>query len=179
MHKSFIITGKKGEGKTTFAAELTHYLGKKYNIDIGGFYSKGYWNNNTRSCFEIVSLDDKKSEILCTKNFNESWIEISGYFFNPEAIKNGERIIAKSIQRKSELILLDEAGKIELNKKVWYNSIRKILAKHKKNLILCVRDIFTKEIIDYFKLTNVSVFNIAEVKPEAAAKQIMYQIYQK
>lgn len=179
MNKVFIITGKKGEGKTTFAARLASYLKKKHCIDLAGFYSKGYWNNNRRSHFEIVDLVNNKSTILCKKDYRENWIKIYGYYFNREAIKKGETIIAKSIEQNAELILIDEAGKIEMDQKVWHKSIEQILLKHKNNLILCVRNTFLKDIIKYYSIDNVSIFDIGKIKAETTAEQIIHQIRNK
>jgi nucleoside-triphosphatase THEP1 len=168
MGYTFIISGKKGEGKTGFAMSLIAHLLIK-SINVRGFFSKGYWNNDTRSHFDLVDINSNNTTSLCTRTQVKDWTEILGYYFNPDAIEKGYKIINEAIADKADLILIDEAGKIEMKKMVWYNGIKKILATPNIHLILCVRENFIAELTGYFSLKNVHIFDIAETTAEKAS----------
>ena len=60
------------------------------------------------------------------------------------------------------IVVIDEIGIFELQKKVWYNSFMQILNERRIPLIISVREKIMKEVIKNFRLKNVTLFKSDE-----------------
>ena len=177
MGKVFLITGEKAEGKTSFLVAVIQLL-KAANINCWGFYSKGWWKNNIRSGFDLVSINDESHLTLCTKDPNPEWIKLGPYFFNPEAITFAEELLKKPPSH-SQLLVIDEVGKLELQKKIWYNSIHKLIKRHNQDMIWCVREKFVTDILDAFNVEHYTIYNIRHAEPLFVSGEIIKYLSQK
>jgi len=175
MKTVFIITGEKGEGKTTTAISIIKYL-KNNGITIGGFYARGYWHNNKRAQFDLIDISSGHQMVLCQTTDKHNWIKIFEYYFNPSAISSGNAILKKAAENNYQLVVIDEIGKIETQKKIWYQSVRQILEQDNYCMMWCVGKKSIDAVLQTFQPEKVTIFDISEYTPDEISEIINYQL---
>jgi len=86
---------------------------------------------------------------------------IANQFIAQEVYKwLGEGLSKKAIHNKSDYLIMDEVGKLELNNKGWYSAIERALKEYKGILILAVRTEFVKDILQKWQLENTKVIQL-------------------
>lgn len=128
MVKNILLTGRPGCGKTTLIREII----EEGKLDAGGFYTSEIRKSGRRVGFEIITLDGKRG-ILAHVNIKSPY-RVSKYRVN---ILDLEDIAVKSIieaVRKSEIVVIDEIGKMELYSQEFKNAVIKALDSPNKVL---------------------------------------------
>jgi len=171
----FIITGEKGEGKTSLLVEVLEFL-QKQNFSLSGFYAKGFWENNKRSAFDMVNIKTGKSIPLCKSKETKNWDKFFNYYFNPEALKAGNQILGDENIINSDLIVVDEIGKLDISGKIWHDAISKITSKKKHNLLLVVRKAFVEDVVNYWGMENVTIFEVGKDDAKSIDEKIIAKI---
>ncbi len=174
-NKLFIITGEKGEGKTSLLIELIEILQNK-NISLSGFYAKGVWKNNKRSAFDLVDIKTRKSIPLCKKLEIEGWKKELGFYFNPKALDTGNKILRFQNNKTTGLIIIDEIGKLELDGKIWHNPVSKLISETNIPMLWVVRKAFIEEIINYWGMTDVTIFKLGKDDAKNISEKIISKI---
>lgn len=170
-NKIFLITGSRGEGKTEYLRRVCGILSDK-SIVIKGFYSQGIYNEGGEKQYELISLCDDSREILCKTGKEAGWFETCRrYSFNPRAIQLGRRLI-RDERNDAGLIAIDEVGKLETERKVWYTAIEELLTDSETPMIWTVRKSFIDTVKSFFSLNNVKQFEVGKTRPEEIAKVI-------
>jgi len=152
-----IIAGRQGQGKTTRCNQLAKELSSK-GERIGGFIAPGTWKNGQRYSFDLTDLRSLKSYPFASREAQDGWEKIHGFYFNPESIKKGEDIL-RTHSEISDWLFIDEVGKFETQGKIWGPILRELLDNHIA-LVLCVRDSFVEEVIKHFEIKNPMILNI-------------------
>jgi nucleoside-triphosphatase THEP1 len=160
--KVFIVTGEKNYGKTRYLQELTE-LFKIYNVKQAGFLSIGILNKEGEKDFEIQDITGHKRMHLASRNPYPGYRKMNeSFYFNPEAIHLGNSLIQDAFENKTDVLILDEIGPIELREKVWYPTLVLVLNKKIPVVILSVRKGLTQEVIDKFGIRDYRVIDISE-----------------
>jgi len=114
MKKNVLLTGRPGVGKTALLKKLIASL----DGNVGGFYTEEIRSGGRRVGFKIRSFQDDigfsgEEEVLAHMD-SSSPFRVSRYGVNVEAF---ERVGVTAIERaieESDLIVMDELGKMEL-----------------------------------------------------------------
>ncbi len=150
----FIITGRRHIGKTTFLLEIIEDL--KISFTIGG----------------VLTLGDEKKEFVNLQNGtkcdyykeNDSIKErIGNYIISEKAIKFAEQAITTAID--SKIIIIDEFGRLEREKKGLYNAIINLVEqiRDKEGTILLM--VIQIDVVDKaIKLLNLEPEEIGTLK---------------
>ena len=165
-NKVYIITGEQGSGKTTFLKTLVTQLQER-KIIVGGFIAEGLWKVGKRSGFNLFSIRDTITIPLCTKEPVQTYFQLGKFYFNPVALKTGNKIIKKDYQ-VSDLMVIDEIGIFELKEQIWFDALKYLLKKTEKPVIITVRKKIVSVVIDKFALKNVTVFTCKDKVLEIA-----------
>ena len=125
--------------------------------DING--SRKIMNIKTKEIFDIECVD--------AENTSERLTPIGKYNFYTAVFEKANRIITDSLAQHPEWLIIDEAGKLELDGKGFYDSILKTAEVYKDNnldshLLIAVRDNFCEEVISFFKIADVKVIHQLE-----------------
>jgi nucleoside-triphosphatase THEP1 len=152
-NKVFVITGSQGSGKTTSLIKLTKHL-KDEGLSVGGIIAHGFWNNNERTGFELENIQTGEKIILCQTNPAKGWAKFRRFYFNPEGFDFGNKVLDPANLDKTEIIVIDEVGPLELEDKGWAQAIKSLLKTTGKPVIFVVRESLTKDIIKHFKIEN-------------------------
>jgi nucleoside-triphosphatase len=108
MRRALLLTGQPGTGKTALIKEALARTGVKG----GGFYTEEIRTGGIRQGFRIVTLDGQEA-VLAHVGISSSY-QISKYRVDTGALDRvGVSALLKALQ-ESDLIVVDEIGKMEL-----------------------------------------------------------------
>lgn len=169
---TFIVTGERNEGKTSFMASLNKHL-RNCDIKIAGFICPGKKNKSGSKDFVLQSLSDNLNIHLASREHHPGYNHHGAFFFNPQAIKAGNSIIKAGLKDNCEIFILDEIGPLELSGKVWHDPLKDILAEYSGILIITVRKEMLEKVKEYFELKDPVIFHIEKIQPEEAARMII------
>ncbi len=154
-----IITGNKGEGKTTKLQRIVKLI-KKEKISMTGFLAYADLKDGDRNGYTLVDIVSSKSIILCSNEPCSTYEKIGRFYFNPLAIKFGQKLLNTNPVEKT-LIVIDEVGPFELQNKIWYDSLVYQLGIPKNVILLIVRTKLVDEIIRKFEITNAKIYKLS------------------
>ncbi len=168
----FIITGTREAGKTLFLSDLFDHL-RLFEEKICGFLSKGIWTPSGSKDFVLKDLCSADEIHLASRSKKPGYIPAGRFYFNPEAIKSGKKIIDQAILARSEVILIDEIGPLELMGKVWYQPFMKILEEYPGILVFSSRKRMIDKIIEKFGIYEAFVEDIEQTNPRKTGDAIV------
>ena len=155
--KIFILKGTKAGGKTTFLKALIQKL-KEQNLKISGFYSPRIIENDDTIGYELTLIDTEKTYPFLSKS-NSS--DIGAFKVNQNTLKDANQYLKSLNKNNTQLVIIDEVGRWELQHKGWYESIEYLNQKSIPQLWL-VRDTFIDKVREELALNNVLVFDCQE-----------------
>ncbi|NHJ38781.1 MAG: AAA family ATPase [Asgard group archaeon] len=117
---NILITGYPRSGKTTLIMKFLEFTTKS----CSGFYTEEIKNSNGfRIGFKIIGISSKQEEIRAHVNENGNY-KVGKYIVN---IDNFEKIALYEMEKKSDLIIVDEIGKMELFSECFKKQLLKCL----------------------------------------------------
>ena len=128
MANVYLLTGSPGTGKTTVIRQAVAMS----KVKAGGFYTEEIRTGGTRQGFRIVTLDGHDAT-LSHVDFSGSY-RVSKYGVNVQNLDNvGVNAIDRAIE-ESDLIVIDEIGKMELFSPRFREAVLKAIDSGKKVL---------------------------------------------
>lgn len=147
----YILTGPVHSGKTTYLQKLI-----LHRNDVCGILSPVI--NGKRVFLDIAT----KGIFDMQADDNEVSIKIGKYNFSQKAFDKASSIISNCWQQK-RLLIIDEVGPLELKKEGFYTTVCNAVAKKSDHkIILVIRDNLLHDVIDFFQLTQHSVFSVKD-----------------
>ncbi|MBN1650134.1 MAG: hypothetical protein JW857_02330 [Bacteroidales bacterium] len=156
----YILSGAQGEGKTKRCIELVQQL-KESGKSVGGIVAPGFWDNNTRSAFELVDVSTLKKMPFAQRDCWKNWIKLKGFYFNPSTIEKGKTILKQAVNQ-NDWIVLDEIGKLDIEGHLWGPIFGELIQIPDKKWILCVRNSFVNDVVEHWHLDKVKVLQIKD-----------------
>jgi len=151
-----IISGGRGEGKTTFLKRCVEELNRRERV-LFGFYADNVKTAQGNEGYHIYKVNSGESMLLCQRDAPETGnLNLADFWFDEQAIKTGEQWLQEGVGAKNSIFVLDEAGKFELDGHVWDKSIQQLLQLEKGMLLMTVRDRFLKEVMNKYGLNRSS-----------------------
>ncbi len=153
----FIFSRPIHSGKTT---ELQQWCSRQKSIagvlmpDVDG--SRKILELHTKEIFDIECTD--------VTNTNEHLTSIGKFHFYTASFEKGNLIITNALAQNPDWLVIDEAGKLELEGKGFYGSIVKAVEffqgeKTTGNLLITVRESLCEEVISFFKIKNCKIIH--------------------
>jgi len=108
MKRALLLTGKPGTGKTALIKEAL----ARTKVKGGGFYTEEIRTGGIRQGFQIVTLDGQEA-ILANVGISSPY-QVSKYKVDTDALDRvGVSVLHRAL-KESDLIVIDEIGKMEL-----------------------------------------------------------------
>jgi len=154
-----IFTRPVHSGKTT---QLLQWCNEQKNIhgilmpDING--SRKLLNISTKEIFKI--------ECTNPENTNELLTTVGKYHFYTASFDKANLILLNALVNDPDWLIIDEAGKLELDGMGFYNAITAAVPIYESlsrgTLLITVRDSLCEKVIDFFKLKSYRVIHQLE-----------------
>ena len=170
----FILTGGTGSGKTTFLLQMLAFL-RRHDLFITGFAAVSDPGDGPSAAYDIMDLSSGKTLPLAARKSTRGWRPHGSFYFNPEGLQMGERILENALIRGADLMVVDEIGPFELEGKIWAKSLSSILHSRSCPVLLVVREKLVQQVIRHWHLEDARVVNIREKKPDQAANEVIIQ----
>jgi nucleoside-triphosphatase THEP1 len=154
----FILTGEVGSGKTTLLKKIIAEL-KLRSVKIDGFLSHRIMDGEETVGYDLFDLKERSRSPFLRRNGRAGWQKVGSYFVLPAGLAEAERIIGRS--SSDELLVIDEAGPLELEGKGWWPALSLRLPELHRRFFLVIR----KNLLDDFlKILGPSSAEIFEAR---------------
>lgn len=151
----YIFSRPIHSGKTT---ALRQWCDQQINLhgvlmpDING--SRKILDLHSNAVFDIECTD--------TVNTKERLTSVGKFHFYTVAFEKANRIITSAIKQKPGWLVIDEAGKLELDSEGFYPGIKKAVDFYSDkdisgNLLITVRDSLCADVIKFFRLKDYKI----------------------
>jgi nucleoside-triphosphatase THEP1 len=167
---TFIVTGGRGQGKTTWVKSLAELLSKK-SIKVAGIISERIMNGDSTTGYNITDIEKGNSYGFLRSDEPGSSPKIGKFTILEEGLTTGRKILHKAASEKNRVVIIDEVGRLELNNQGWSGSISE-LTDSPVTLVLVVRDEFVGEVKSKWHLRDATIFHIGKSLPEDLANSL-------
>lgn len=140
---------------------------------MSGFLSEGKFSGERRSSFTLVSVQNGETLSLATIEKKEGWIRFGRFWFNPEALDEGERIISQGLEQGTEVVILDEVGPFELEGGGWSRVVSLLEKEYKVVQIWVVRERILEDVLKRWSIPAGQVTGIGAGNEEKIIKSII------
>jgi len=166
MVNVWLLTGSPGTGKTTVVRQAIASSGAK----AGGFYTEEIRTRGVRQGFKIITLDGQEARLAHVDTPGR--YRVSKYGVDVESLESiGVSAINRAVDN-SDLIVIDEIGKMELFSSRFRDAVLSAIESNKK--VLGTVMLSAHPFADYVKRhPNVKIVRLTRSNHEAALKEIL------
>jgi nucleoside-triphosphatase THEP1 len=171
----FIITGPVNSGKTTYLLDLLGEL-ESSGLRPAGFVSERPQEMDAVCDYTIRDLMSGRAEPFSSRTPVEGWTGIRHFYFNPEALALGKKILASAKNAGTGPVVIDEVGPFELTGEVWSGSIERLLTPPVPSMIWVVRESILDDVIRKWELADAVIIRPGEISISGAVKKILSKL---
>ena len=113
---------------------------------------------------------------MASREYHTGWTKTGNFYFNPEAIQAGNKILNNPEINKYDLIVIDEIGPFELSGEIWAGSLSNLLSHASCHMILLVRKSIIEEVIQKWNIKEAYIIDIEKVTVFEAENLIMSEL---
>ncbi|MGM0503406.1 MAG: nucleoside-triphosphatase [Bacteroidota bacterium] len=157
--KVFILTGSIGQGKTTFIQDIVQSFQSK-GITVGGIYSPRVMQDKTTVGYDIIDINTNEREIFLRQRSLDNRLKIGRFNINLQGLQKGIKTLKSSIDTNTQIVIIDEVGKLELDNNGWASGIDELIKNAQNHLLLVIRDRYIEQIIKKWEIKNYQIFDI-------------------
>jgi len=171
----YIISGERGEGKTGFLLEILAKLLRK-GVKVGGIAAPGHINDGVRSGFSVLDLATGMSEELRSVTPSLGCERHGIYYFRPEGLSLGYRALSPPMPGTTDLLVIDEVGKFELEGAVWAGCIDRLVGRPSPPMIWTVRRSLVDAVAGRWPATRQIVLEVGSADHEAVVRALLEEV---
>ena len=154
--KVHILTGEAGEGKTTFLVKLIDTLQEK-GVTAGGILAPRILQGTTTTGYDVLDIGSGlRAPFLRLTNAEITGVE--RFTQIEEGYKAGLKALDPDNNKVSNVIVIDEAGPLEMRGGGWAGRISELLNFNEWQIILVVRRSLVDEVIRKFGIKDPVVY---------------------
>jgi len=167
--KIVFITGKSGAGKSTLLKEFSEKF-RTEKRNVGGIVSEAVFDGGERKGYDVFSLKTGGRIPLC-RTENIGALKLGKYFFDETAFEKINRELEDRISEGVDVVILDEIGLLEMDRKGLYSSLEKLMQTNSiPIMVLSVRKDILDEVKSYFGLGEIIVYDLDILSKTQAAE---------
>ncbi|MFC1724927.1 NTP transferase domain-containing protein [candidate division KSB1 bacterium] len=151
MKKVIIITGETNSGKTYTVSKIVH-LCLEQGFTTGGIVTVDASKIGEKSVLNAKDLRKGTEKTLATKEDIKTDIKTRLFNFYPETLSWCNDVLSGSLE--SDIIFIDEAGKLELENKGFAESLKHILRNYRGILVLSVKERVLTEFLSFNNIAD-------------------------
>ncbi len=159
--KVFLITGSKGEGKTTYTKNLIDFF-KRHNSDVAGILSEKITVGSEIAGYDLVNIETGDRDHFLRHGEMNGDEKIGKFSICREGLAMGKRLLHSLSASHDKIVIIDEVGMLELQNGGWSENIDNLLGRSGNPLIMIVRDEFVDEVKKKWNLDEAVTINIRE-----------------
>jgi nucleoside-triphosphatase len=145
--KIYILTGDIQTGKSD---ALMNWIDETKSVS-------GFITPSVKGVKMLYDIQDQKYDVYEMVEGNSNSISVGKYHLNGNAFKLAENIYQKAIQTNTNYFIMDEIGKLELNKQGHSLLLKHVLSTWKSSLLLVVRTSLIDQVITCYKIDQYSL----------------------
>ncbi|MDD2787817.1 nucleoside-triphosphatase, partial [Methanoculleus sp.] len=173
----FIITGEQGQCKTTFLHQVLGLI-VGANVRVRGVLAPGHVRDGRRSGFTLVDLATGEHEDLSSID-PDPRCEVHGrFYFRPEGLAFGRRALALPDPGETDLVVIDEVGRFELQGAVWADAIGRLTAQTHPPMVWTVRRRLLDTVIERWDIADPVVVDVRTASVMATAGDVMDAVWE-
>lgn len=151
-----IVTGNTGVGKTTFLEALSAEL-KAGGMLVSGILAPRIIEDGVTVGYDILDVGTGLRVPFLRHLDRSVTTGVERFVADEEGEKAGREALDISRGHRPDIIIIDEAGPIELKGGGWHDSIMKLTGDDKPGLVIAVRRSLVQRIINHFGLKEVRI----------------------
>jgi len=177
MNKSeiLIITGEKHQGKTTAIKKIIEELTAR-GMTPAGFYTELNNADEALTRYNLVTPEDGKEVLFCSMDPDTGTQRYGRYYFSDAALARGKEVLAKAVEDKASIIVIDEIGPLEMSGGGWSPAIELICQGSGIPMIWAVRKSLAIKAARKWDVGDVRIVDLGEVGAADKISQIASQI---
>ncbi len=157
-----IVSGDIAEGKTSLLVKLSESL-KRRNVAVGGVLSSRIIENEETVGYKLISVETGEEHNYLRLKEDKGSEGIGRFDINHSAIDWGRELLSLQNTLDKDVVIIDEVGKLELEKNGWRNNLEKLLTIPRLNIVISVRKRYVQGIIEDFGLVNYKVLLVSDI----------------
>ncbi|NLA50006.1 MAG: hypothetical protein GX876_11165 [Bacteroidales bacterium] len=173
--KIFIVCGPRGRGKTTFVRKVIDLLREK-NLSVSGILAEALMDGPASKGYDIVNLETGERQAFLRSEDKCGNGRIGRFYVYPKGLEGGKTLFAGLISARTDLVVIDEVGRLELRGGGWHDSLTNLLGKSEHNILITVRRELVERVINKWNLEGVIVFDVRKSDPRKAVVTIIKNI---
>jgi len=169
QNKLVFWTGKKHSGKTTSAYKLAQSV-RKEGFTVAGLLAFSLYKNGRLAGFDAFDLQSEKRAPLARRKMKET--ERAEMYLAPHIIAGfnlGRAALSSAATKSADLIIIDEFGPLELDKRGWRKDVDLLLASSNAIILLVVRQELVNTVRQLYK-------NVPSIKFIASERDSVDQV---
>lgn len=172
-----VLTGDRGSGKTTTILKLAGKL-QKDGFSVAGIAAPAVVQEGKRTGYLIRDLSTGEEIPFSTRTGESRRDNPIPFFFSKEAQEFGNSILGKDTTIKSDLLILDEIGPLELKGEGWAGAFNKILQLRKRPILIVVRPSLIEKFVSRWHLEGPLILDIEKISRKEIS-EILREILEK
>lgn len=160
-NRVILVSGEKHCGKSTLVERFIASLAGR-GLRIGGILAKGLWEDNVRAGFDLVNLAEGSITPLARRRQHPHPQHKLMFDFLDTGIKAGAQALDAASCSQTDIVVVDELGRLEARGKGWAPYVKALLALKAPLFIFIVRLDCLQRICDLFGFYNAPVIDARE-----------------
>ena len=175
----FLLTGERGEGKTTTLGRVIERL-RDEGMVISGIITHGTVKNGIRDSFTVVNVRTNIGVQLCSRETGTGGERCGAFLFNAKGLMHGFQALSLESAEGADLVVIDEVGHLELRGEGWTTCIDTLTAETDRiPMVWVVRKNSLEQVITHWRLLNPVILDINEYSVDEIVNKMINSIKKK
>lgn len=170
--KFIVLTGSPGVGKTTLVKNAVKALVDR-GVTVSGFYTTELRENGQRVGFDVVTTDGKRATLARVRELcpDGKGPFVGRYCVNVHAF---QEVALDSLKAPSDVLVIDEVGKMELFSELFRNRVAELLANENNCILVTVPVSTGAPLVEQIKRHKCGrVFNVNRSNRDGLVKDVL------